>query len=304
MQLELHHLRALRAVGATGSLNRAAEKLSLPQPALSRQLRRLENLFGGSLFDRHCSGVRPTALGRVVLRHADEILDYCAAIHGDIARRRDRQAGTIRLGWTVSGVADLLMEEVRRRFPSIGVEVTVGDSFGQVAGQLLAGEIDVALMHELTGMPRPRPSGLAVQRIVDERPHILLSDVHPLARQPAVTLPELRDERWIAVAGSDSSIAVLHRLCRPFGFTPDIVHHLPAYGPHSEVIRHDGSIAIAQGWGPVAEGTVRRPIAGLPRLSRHSLVYRPDGFWARQMPELARAVGRAHQARIDADPPA
>lgn len=303
MQLELHHLRTLRAVSAAGSLNRAAEQLNLPQPALSRQLRRLEDLFGGTLFDRHRCGVRPTVLGRVVLQHAAEILDDCAAIHDDIARHRDRQAGTIRLGWTASGVADLLMDEVRRRFPDTAVEVTVADSLGQVTSQLLTGEIDVAVVHELTGMPCVRPSGLAVQHIIDERPHILLNGAHPLARRPAVTLPELRDERWIAVSGSDSCIAFLHRVCRPFGFTPEIVHHLPAYGPHDEVIRRDGSIAMAQGWGPVAEGTARRPIAGLPWVSRHSLMYLPDSFWAQQMPEFARAVGRAHQARIDAGLP-
>ncbi|GGJ95978.1 transcriptional regulator [Pilimelia anulata] len=300
MQLELHHLRTLRAVAAAGSLNRAAEQLNLPQPALSRQLRRLEDLFGGPLFDRHHCGVRPTALGRVVLQHAAEILDDCAAIHDDIARHRDRQAGTIRLGWTASCLADLLLDELRRRFPDTAIEVTVGDSLRQVTNQLVTGEIDVALVHELTGMPCPRPSGLSVQHVLDECPHIMLSGDHPLARRSAVTVPELRDERWIAISGSDSCIAFLHRVCRPFGFTPEIVHHLPAYGPHEEVVRLDGSVALTQGWGPSTAGTTRRPIAGLPWVSRHSLMYRPDGFWAQQVPHFARAVADAHRARIDA----
>ncbi|GAA2509889.1 LysR family transcriptional regulator [Pilimelia columellifera] len=300
MQLELHHLRNLRAVATAGSLNRAAEQLKLPQPALSRQLRRLEDLFGGPLFDRHHCGVRPTALGRVVLHHAAEILDDCAAIHDDIARHRDRQAGTIRLGWTASSVADLLLDELRRRFPGTAIEVTVAESTRQVTNQVLTGEIDVALVHELTGMSCPRPAELGVQHIIDERPHIMISSSHPLAQRPAITVPELRDERWIAVSGSDNCIAFLHRVCRPFGFTPEIVHHLPPYGPHEDVVRHDGSVAMTQGWGPSAEGTTRRPLAGLPWVSRHLLMYRPDGFWAQQVPHFARAVAEAHQARIDA----
>ncbi|GGK20234.1 transcriptional regulator [Pilimelia terevasa] len=300
MQLELHHLRNLRAVAAAGSLNRAAEQLNLPQPALSRQLRRLEDLFGGSLFDRHHCGVRPTALGRVVLHHATEILDDCAAIHDDIARHRDRQAATIRLGWTGSCVADLLLDELRRRFPGTAIEVTVAESLRQVTNRLLSGEIDVALVHELTVMPFPRPAGLAVQHIIDERPHIMLSDDHALARRPTVTVPALRDERWIAISGSDSCVAFLHRVCRPFGFTPEIVHHLPLYGPHADVVRHDGSVVLTQGWLPSAAGTTRRPISGLPWVSRHSIMYRPDGFWAPQVPHFARAVGEARQARLDA----
>ncbi|GGK05003.1 hypothetical protein GCM10010123_38680 [Pilimelia anulata] len=303
MQLELHHLRAIRAVAAAGSLNRAAEQLNLPQPALSRQLRRLEDLFGGPLFDRHHCGVRPTALGRVVLQHAAEILDDCAAIHDDIARHRDRQAGTIRLGWAASCVADLLLADVRRRFPDTAVEVTVGDSIAQVTNQLLTGDIDVALVqHELIGMPWSRPAELAVQHVIDERPQLLLSGDHPLARRSAVTVPDLRDEGWIAISGSGGCIAFLHRVCRPFGFAPRIVHHLPIYGPHEEVVRLDGSVLLMQGWGPSAEGTIRLPIAGLPWVSRHSLVYRPGGFWAPQVPHFARAMGEAHRARIDAGP--
>lgn len=302
MQLELHHLRTLRTVAAVGSLNRAAEQLHLPQPALSRQLRRLEDLFGGSLFDRHHHGVRPTALGRVVLHHAAGILDDCAAIHDDIARYRDRQSGTIRLGQTASCVADLLLDELHRRFPTTRIEMQVGDSIRQVTNWLLTGEIDVALLHEATLGPGCRPDGLAVQHIMDERPQLLLRGDHPLARRPAVTLPELRDERWIAIAGSDGCIAFLHGVCRPFGFAPAIAHHLPLHGPHDEVIRHDGSVLLTQGWRPSAPGTVRRPIAGLPWASRHSLMYRPDGLWAPQIPHFARALREAHRARIESGP--
>ncbi|MFI0372264.1 LysR family transcriptional regulator [Actinomadura sp. 1N219] len=298
MQLELHHLRTLQAVAAAGSLNRAAEQLCLPQPALSRQLRRLEDLFGGSLFDRDHNGVRPTALGRVVLHHAAGIVDDCAAIHDDLTRHRDRHTGTIRLGWTASCVADLLLDELRRRFPATRIETLVDDSVRQVTTWLLNGELDVALVNEATNGPVHRPDGLAVQHIVDERPQMLIRGDHPLARRPAVTMAELRDERWIAIAGSDGCIAFLHRVCRPFGFAPAIVHHLPLHGPHEDIVRHDGSVLLTQGWRPSPPGTVRRPIAGLPWVSRHVLMYRPEGHWAQHIPHFARALREAHKARM------
>ncbi|TDD83321.1 LysR family transcriptional regulator [Actinomadura darangshiensis] len=302
MQLELHHLRTLRAVAAAGSLNRAAERLQLPQPALSRQLRRLEDLFGGALFDRHHDGVRPTALGRVVLHHAAEILDDCAAIRDDLARHRDRQTGTIRLGWTSSCVADLLLAALRRRLPGTRVELMIDDSARQVADWLAAGEIDMALVNEMTNGQAVRPDGVAVEHVIDERPQMLIRDDHPLARRPAVDMAELRDERWIAIAGPDGCIAALHRLCRPFGFTPAIAHHLPLHGPHEQVVRYDGSVLLTQGWRPPVPGVARRPISGLPWVSRHSLMYRPDGSWTQQIPVFARMLREAHGARIDSCP--
>jgi DNA-binding transcriptional LysR family regulator len=302
MQLELHHLRMLRTIAAAGSLNRAAERLHLPQPALSRQVRRLEELFGGRLFDRHHDGVRPTALGRVVLHHAAEILDDCAAIQDDLARHRDRRAGAIRLGWTSSCVADLLLAALDRRFPGTRVELVIDDSARQVAARLAAGEIDVALVHELTDAPAARPDGVAVQHVVDERPRILLRGDHPLARRPAVEMAELRDERWIAISGADGCLAALYRWCRPFGFTPEVAHHLPLHGPHEQVVRYDGSVLLTQGWRPAAPGLARRPISGLPWAGRHCLMYRPDGPWAARIQVLARMVGEAHTARMDACP--
>ncbi|MCQ0000964.1 helix-turn-helix domain-containing protein [Streptomyces sudanensis] len=64
MDLQFRHLRQLRVVSETGSLNKAATVLGLPQPALSRQIRRLEELFGGTLFERDQHGTRPTPPGQ------------------------------------------------------------------------------------------------------------------------------------------------------------------------------------------------------------------------------------------------
>ncbi|TMR36656.1 LysR family transcriptional regulator [Actinomadura geliboluensis] len=300
MQLELHHLRTLRTVAAAGSLNRAAARLRLSQPALSRQLRRLEDLFGGALFDRHHDGVRPTPLGRVVLHHAAEILDECAAIQDDLARHRERQTGVIRLGWTSSCVADLLLAVLSRRFPDTRVEVLINDSARVVTDWLVNGEIDVALLNEATNAQAARPDGLAAEHVLDERPRLLLRADHPLARRPAVGMAELRDERWIAIAGPDGCIAALHRWCHPFGFAPVIGHHLPLHGPHEEVVRHDGSVLLTQGWRPAAPGLARRPVTGLPWGSRHSLVYRDGCAWTKHVPVFARMVREAHRARVDA----
>lgn len=68
MDVEIRHLRMIRAISEAGSLSGAATRLGLTQPALTRQLQRLERAFGGTLFHRDRNGTRPTALGELVVQ--------------------------------------------------------------------------------------------------------------------------------------------------------------------------------------------------------------------------------------------
>src|SRR5690606_25689686 len=74
MELELRHLKTIRAIADAGSLTRAATELGLAQPALSAQLKRIERALGGALFERGRHGVRVTALGELVLERTRVVL--------------------------------------------------------------------------------------------------------------------------------------------------------------------------------------------------------------------------------------
>lgn len=74
-ELELRHLRTVCAIAEAGSLTKAAELLGVTQPALSAQLRAVENIIGGKLFDRHSAGSTPTELGDSVVGLAATLLD-------------------------------------------------------------------------------------------------------------------------------------------------------------------------------------------------------------------------------------
>src|SRR5437879_1481832 len=88
MDLELRHLRALCAIADSGSVGRAARLLGYSQQAMSTQLQRIERYFGEPLFERHASGVEPTAYGFEVLAQARDVLDRA----GSIGRRPARSA--------------------------------------------------------------------------------------------------------------------------------------------------------------------------------------------------------------------
>ena len=72
--MDLHHLRALRKVVETGSFTRAAEELFLTQPAISHQIRSLEDELGQALFQRDGRSVAPTPAGRMLYDYARRIL--------------------------------------------------------------------------------------------------------------------------------------------------------------------------------------------------------------------------------------
>ncbi|MFJ4674397.1 LysR family transcriptional regulator [Kitasatospora sp. NPDC088783] len=76
MDLELRHLRVLRAIADSGSVGRAAAAIGVSQPATSTQLRRIERRLGAAVFDRTAAGVVPTIFGAEVLAAAREVLAW------------------------------------------------------------------------------------------------------------------------------------------------------------------------------------------------------------------------------------
>jgi LysR family transcriptional regulator, cyn operon transcriptional activator len=119
-------LRYLKAVADHGSFTRAAAALHVSQPALSQQIRELEERMGMQLLDRSGRTVRPTDVGEAYLRHVRRALDELE-VGGAIRDVQDLSSGTLRLGFTPSFAIYLLGPLIRRyrdRFPGIVLTIT------------------------------------------------------------------------------------------------------------------------------------------------------------------------------------
>ena len=92
MRLDLRALRSFVAVASAGSISSAAQSLHIAQPALSVQIKQLEEQLGAALFDRHPRGVVPTAVGERLLGHAVEILRRVDVAHLDARRSAQARA--------------------------------------------------------------------------------------------------------------------------------------------------------------------------------------------------------------------
>src|SRR4051812_24152124 len=116
MELEVRHLKALCAIADAGSLHRAARVLGMSQPALTTQLRRIEQALGGELFTRERTGCRPTVLGRTVVSRARPLVAGMTALVAETKAAAGGGNG-LRLGSTAGRVVAGWLRRLRSRRP-------------------------------------------------------------------------------------------------------------------------------------------------------------------------------------------
>ncbi|MCP9958526.1 LysR family transcriptional regulator [Streptomyces sudanensis] len=298
MDLQFRHLRQLRVVSETGSLNKAATVLGLPQPALSRQIRRLEELFGGTLFERDQHGTRPTPLGSTVLDHAESILRSFDDFGEQVRDYRMLRRRTLRIGGTACNVFyEPLLRSLRRLPSEERVQIVTAPSGRELMGLLREGEIDIALRdHQAPRGSLPSDEGPIAHVPWAESPVLLaVAAGRPPAVAERLTMADLACEDWISYTGPDACDEWLRQICAPHGFTPRITHDIAVAGPRCPVIRHQGCVALTQAYRPVQPGVLRRPVADLDLRVTHLVAYRRESWVAARIPKLVSLLSAAHR---------
>ncbi|MFT3783366.1 MAG: LysR substrate-binding domain-containing protein [Nibricoccus sp.] len=219
--MELRHLRYFCAVAEMLNFSRAAERVRVAQPALSRQIRDLENELGFPLFVRSTTSVRLTDAGRNFYASAQKILGQLAiAVTGaqEVARGKSGDLN-IASDWRIP--MHLVPETVRKfrlRNPKVNVsfaDVTIADQVEALrAGKIHLGFVpDIAIgAHE----------DLDMLPVYNGPIKAVLPASHPLAARESVCLRELSSERWIMVDQKPSTEfrEYMIQTCRLAGFTP------------------------------------------------------------------------------------
>ena len=201
--MELRHLRYFVAVGEEENMSRAAVKLHVSQPALSKQVRDLEDEIGFSLLQRTAKSVRLTEAGRVfldnaraVLRRADEAVKAARAV----ARAEPAE---LHVGYSPTPVAEILPKILRafqRKMPN--VHVRLHDWSNQA---ILDGVRDGRLQVGLIVRP-PKASSLRdlrYEELFRERVCVAVSPQHPFARRRAIPISEVATEPLIGLTHED-----------------------------------------------------------------------------------------------------
>ena len=200
--MELRHLRYFVAVAETENVSRAALKLHVSQPALSRQIRDLEGELGFLLLERSAKSVRLTAAGRVfliesraVLRRTDEAVKAARAI-------ATGGCGELHVGYAPTLTARILPRALRAFQAGVhGVRVKLHDlSTEEMLGGLREGKLELVFtVRPSSGAMR----GLRFEELTRDPLRLAVAPNHPLARRRVVTLADAAREPFIAYNRKD-----------------------------------------------------------------------------------------------------
>ena len=194
--IDLRHLRSFVAVAEDGSISRAAARLYLSQPALSRQVQQLEQEIGEPLLRRVPHGVELTDVGRELLdkaRVAIEAADAALAVGGG-----DQPHGRLVLGLPLAGGRRrwfALTQAFADRFPAVDVELREALS-ESLQRQVLERQLDCAL-----ALAPNRLAGLTYTRVVDAPLAVWLHRDHALAGRSQLALEDLDRETIMLIGG-------------------------------------------------------------------------------------------------------
>ena len=183
--MDIHRLKTFLAVCETGSLSRAAERLHISQPALTRRIQELESEYGAVLFERAKKGMTPTEAGLLLQVRARQIVNLDNAVRHELESTGAGLAGMVRIGCVETNAAHALarwLRSWRHLHPRSQVEIYAADS-DDLKAHLDAGTIDAAVLLAPVEAAKYQNVPLAEKEVWGVTVH----KDHPLARETAVT---------------------------------------------------------------------------------------------------------------------
>lgn len=186
-------LITLLKVYETGNYTRAAEKLSLTQPAVSQHIKQLERELDAVIFDRTGNKIRPTPEGRLIIQYAERVASLYETLQQSLVDRK-HVIDRLRVGITHTSESNIVSEVLAKYTEqNENIKITIQtDSISNLHDMLKNYKIDIAIVEG--GAP-----DASIQSIMLDTDCLVLAvgNEHPLARQNLVTLDRLRTERMI-----------------------------------------------------------------------------------------------------------
>jgi DNA-binding transcriptional LysR family regulator len=201
--MEIQQLREFAAIAETGSFSKAARRLRIAQPPLSRHIRQLEDELGIKLFVRTAIGVQLTREGAMLLQQARTVLEDASALVDLATRARAGRASTLRVAMApgLCEVVNRIRIHLVKTVPQLSIEGTDMSSAQQYAA-IRRRLVDVGLLRHLS-----EDAEIETEPLFGERFVVLVSETHPLAKKRTLKLKQLageplllQDRDWAALA--------------------------------------------------------------------------------------------------------
>jgi DNA-binding transcriptional LysR family regulator len=292
--MELRHLRYFVAVAEERHFGRAAARLHVAQPPLSRQIRALETELGVQLLHRTTRRVEVTPAGELLLDRAHSILTALQDAAEDCRRAARGEAGRLSMGFTGSttyGLLPVVANALREGLPAVELELH-GEMLtpAQIAG-LMDETLDLALLR-----PPVRERALKVDVIRSEPLIAALGSGHRLAALDAVPLAELAEDPFITYPSHFRSVVhdAVEEACAAHDFLPRVVMEASETSTLVSFVAAGVGVALV----PASVAAMAlpeityRPLAGLAPRVELAVAWRRDD----DSPVLARALAIVHAA--------
>jgi LysR family transcriptional regulator for metE and metH len=218
MDLEIRHLKLVRAVTSAGSLTGAGSVLNLTQSALSHQLRDIESRLGTPLFLRVGKRMMLTPAGERLLRSADEVLANIERTEDAIRQLGGARKGVLRLTtecYTCYHWLPPLLKRYRRAHPLVEVRIDASAT-AEPLTHLLEGHLDMAIVSDPV-----RDRRIVARPLFDDELVVIVAPDHPLASRPYVRPEDFADETLLTYCSKEEN-TVYQRILVPAGVLPAV----------------------------------------------------------------------------------
>ncbi len=299
--MDLRQLRYLVALAEERNFTRAAASVHVAQPALSQQIRKLEDEVGLALVERTTRRMSLTDAGELLVVRARRVLAELEAAETELQALRGMYTGHVTIGaMHTMGPVDLSLALAlfSERHPAVGLTVREQSS-GEMAEMLRVDELDLAF---LSVTERVESHGLGLYQLLSEELVVVLSQEHRLGKRRQVRMAELADERFISYRGGSRLRELLVSAGHEAGFEPRVTLESNESQRIRRLVARGLGVAIlprSDAEGPGATVCVASLVA--PTLSRDITLAWREGRRhppaAAEFLELARATfgQRAHQ---------
>jgi DNA-binding transcriptional LysR family regulator len=277
-------LQVFHAVAKRSSFTKAAEALFMTQPAVTFQIKQLEEHFNTRLFDRGHGKISLTPAGEVVQDYAERILSLSAELDTRISELTGEIQGLLLIGASMT-IAEFMLPRVLGEFkvahPAVKARLTVANS-DTIEHGVAAHSLDIGLIEAPSHV-----SGLATEECCEDELQVVCAPGHPLAKLKAVTPKQLLQHAYISREPGSGTREVTDGYFRDAGFAPEDVNTVMELGSPDAI---KGVVETGLGFAIMSKVVVAKekqlgvlvalPLA--PKLTRTlSLVYAKEKFRSR-----------------------
>lgn len=284
--MDIKQLRALVTIAETGSVTKAATLLHIVQPAVSRQLRLLEEDVGTALFSRGRYGMELTGSGEIFVEYARRALAELDRARSEVQPTGD-VAGVVTIGLLPS-TCDLLASElvaaVAREHPAIRLRISMGYT-GHLQNWLDLGEVDAALLYD----PKSSPA-LQVQPLLEERLWVVGRPEMGFQPNASIDLQQVASEPMILPNAPHGIRSLVEQTCATAGINLSIVAETNAMSVQKGLVLGGLGITILPSiaiMDDVARGLLSAAPLSNPNLQRTIVLALPN---TRRVPVAVRCV--------------